>query len=248
MPAELAAVAALVLLAAFTQSAFGFGFALVFTPLAAFVVGPHAAVATSIVLSPLLSLGVYWEHRPREPLRAIAPLVVPGLAAFPLGLVLLVHVNEAALRVLVGAAVVAGAAINLGRAGGEHPARPNRVALMVPTGLLSGVLRGATGMGGPPVVLYQHWLGGDAATIRRRLFAYFAFFGLPGIPMALIGGVLTPDVWAFVVVGLPAIALGIASGRLLRPRLSEVAFRRLSMALLALTATTAALGAALAIL
>jgi len=245
---ELIVVAALVLLAAFTQATFGFGFALVFTPLAAFVVGPHAAVATSIALSALLSLAVYWEHRPRESLRRVAPLVVPALAAFPLGLALLVHVNEAALRVLVGLAVTAGAGMNVWRSGPAHPERPNRVALMVPMGILSGVLRGATGMGGPPIVLYQHWVGGDAAAIRRRLFAYFAFFATPGIPMALLSGVLTLDVWGFVLAGVPAVGLGIVLGRALRPHLAEHWFQRLSMALLALTAGAAVVGAALAIL
>jgi uncharacterized membrane protein YfcA len=245
---DLVAVAAFALLASVAQALFGFGFALVLVPLAAFVVDPRTAVATSIVLSAIVALGVYAELRPREPLGRVVPLAVAALSGFPLGLALLIRMDETALRILVGVAVAAGAAVNLRRAGAPHPERPNRVPLMVVVGLLAGLLSGTTSMGGPPVVLYQHWVGGGPDAIRRRLFAYFALMGVATIPLALASGVLTLDVTGYVLAGLPAIAVGIVLGRGLRPHLSERWFRRLSMALLAVTASTAVIGAAVAIL
>jgi hypothetical protein len=244
---EVIAVTTLLLLAGLTQSAFGFGFALVFTPLAALVIGPRAAVATALALSPVISVAVYWEHRPREPLRDVVPLVVAAVCSLPLGLALLLHVNEPVLRMVVGGAVVVGAATNVSGMRGVHPGRPHRLPVMVLVGLVAGVLGGATSMSGPPVVLYEHWIGGDASTIRRRLFAFFAYFSLPTVLIAAATGALTLDVWGFVLFGLPAMALGIVVGRELRPRLSERWFRRLSMSLLMIAAAIALVGAVMVI-
>jgi hypothetical protein len=106
-------------------------------------------------------------------------------------------------------------------------------------GLVSGLLRGATSMGGPPVVLYLHWLGGGPLLIRGRLFAYFALSALPGIALAWWSGVLGPREAWHALVSTPLVLGGIVGGRLLRPRLSAAAFRGGTLALLAVTSAVA---------
>jgi hypothetical protein len=243
---ELVYVAAVAGLAALTQSMLGFGAAIVLTPLIAPVVGPQVAVATSLLLGPGMSLGLYAEHRPRAPLRSVVLLSTTAIATTPLGILLLSRANDVALHFLVGGAVLLGAVVTLVSAP-RALERPTGGAMSALAGATAGVLRGATSMGGPPVVLYMHWLGGPTERLRSRQIAFFALFTVPGVLFAAIGGVLTPRVWALALVAVVPTVAGLYAGRRLRPRLSERWYRRFSMGLL-VVASVVAVGGALAAL
>lgn len=240
---ELWIILLIVVVAATTQSAIGFGLAVVFTPLATLVVGAQEAIATSMLLAVVLSVATYAEHRPRASLRDIAPLGLAAVAATPLGILALTRFDETSLRVLVGAAVLVGAVSTLTR--GAPSERAERLPVTIAVGLVGGVARGATSMGGPAVVLYQHWLGRPADAIRGNMFAYFAFLSVLSLPVVWFGGVITDDVVRNLLAALPALATGLLAGRWLRGRLPERWFRRITLALLAGT-SVAAFGGALA--
>lgn len=243
---EIWLVVLFVLLGAATQSAIGFGLAVVFTPLATLVVGAQEAIATSMLLAVVLSTATYLEHRPRASLREIAPLGLAAVAATPLGILILTRFDETSLRVLVGAAVLIGAVSTMTR---EAPsARAERLPVTIAVGLVGGVARGATSMGGPPVVLYQHWLGRPAASIRASMFAYFALLSVLSLPVVWFGGVITEDVATNLIAALPALAAGLLAGRWARGHLPERWFRRITLALLAGTSVTAFIGALVSIL
>jgi uncharacterized membrane protein YfcA len=239
---ELVFVALLALVAATTQSTIGFGAAVVFTPLATLAVGAQSAVVTSLIFGSVISAVVFTEYRPRAPVGPIVPLALAGILATPAGIWVLARADETTLRFLVGVVVLAGAITTLTGRTRPEP-RPEPLPATVGVGIVSGVMRGATSMGGPPVVLYMHWLGGNAVTIRGRLFAYFLLFSLPGVPFAFLGGVIGGRELAQALVSLPAIGVGVVIGRYARPLVSEAWYRGLSMALLALTSTVAIAGA-----
>lgn len=241
---QLVWIAAFALAAAATQSTVGFGSAVLFTPLATLVVGAHSAVATSIAIGSVLSIALYLEYRPRVPLATMLPLAALGTVFTPLGIWVLAHANEATVRALVGLVVLTGAVVTL-RSRPRLEARPTSLPVSVAVGALSGVLRGATSMGGPPVLLYVHWLGGGPPTIRGRMFAYFALFTVPGVLIAWWGGVIGARELEQSLVSVPAMLVGIALGRWGRPHVSDRWFHRSSMALLVFTSAVA-LGAAVA--
>lgn len=239
---DLALIALFAGLGALTQSGIGFGYAILFTPLATLVVGAQSAVATSLVTGTLMSFGLYAESRPRTPLRSLVPLAVMGTLTTPLGIWLLTRADEVTLRLLVGTAVLATTAVNM-LSRPRLEARAQHPAATVAAGSFSGILRGATSMGGPPIVLYLHWLGGGPQVIRGRLFAYFALASLPGLLVAAVGGVITRAVLAQSTLALPAIGVAVALGPHVRARLSPAWFHRLSIALLLSTAVVAIYGA-----
>jgi uncharacterized membrane protein YfcA len=242
---QLLALATFAAAGAATQSAIGFGLAVVFTPLAILIVGAEEAVATSIVLAAFLSVGTYAEHRPRASLRAIAPLGLAGVIATPVGILILTKFDETSLRVLVGAAVLIGALSTLTREA-THERVEHRTAT-VGVGFISGITRGATSMGGPPVVLYQHWLGRSAESIRGNMFAYFMFISVLSLPLVWLGGVITGDVVLNVAVALPALVVGLLLGRWVRTWLPLRWFRLVTLALLTGTSLVAFIGAAVSI-
>ncbi len=246
---DLAALPLIALLGTLIQSGLGFGFGLFFVPVAALFVAPREAVAVSLLLGTTVSAGMYLEARPRTGVRAILPLVVGALIGMPVGVWILVRADETVLRLLVAVAVFVSAVANLaGGNGHTHQARPDPLMRQGLVGILGGVIRGATSMGGPPIVLYQHWIGGGAERIRGRLFAYFFWVGVPATLIVAPSGVFTHDVLRGWTLALPALAVGLVAGRLIRPHIAEAWFGRLSMLLLAMTSALAAWGAVRGIL
>ncbi len=241
---ETGALVATVFVGTLIEAVLGFGFAPIFVPVAALIVAPRHAVAMSLILGTVMGSGLYVEHRPRASLRSIGPLVAGALIGTPLGILILLRVDETVLRLLVAAAVFVSAAATLAsRSAHDTPARLDLPVRQGIVGLIGGVVRGAISMGGPPVVLYQHWVGGGSERIRGRLYAYFFWLGVPATLMAVPTGLFTEQVIRDSAVALPALAAGILLGRVLRPRLAERWFGLLSMLLLAVTSAFAAWGA-----
>lgn len=239
----------LTLVGTLIEAVLGFGFAVMFVPAAALLVAPQHAVAVSLVLGTVMGAGLYVEQRPRASLGSIGPLVAGALVGTPLGIYALVRLDEAWLRLLVAGAVLLTAAITLaGGSGHARPARPDHALAQALVGLIGGAIRAAISMGGPPVVLYQHWVGGGAHQIRARLYAYFFWLGVPATLMAVPAGVFTEVVLRDSMVAMPGLILGIVVGRRLRPHLGEHWFWRLSMLMLVATSTLAAYGASRAVL
>lgn len=246
---ELALIVLFACFAAFVQSAIGFGYSLVFVPLAALLIVPSDAVGASLVSGTVISIFLYAEHTPREPMRPMIPMALAATATVPLGLWLLVVANEEFLHLLLSVAVLASAVINLTQrhgGPGEHqgePRRPERFSWQVAVGAASGVMRGAVSMSGPPVILYQHWIGGTAGSIRSRMFAFFVWTGIPAVIIAAVGGVFRSEVWYYALAASFALPAGVFLGRLTRHRMSDLTFSRLSMALLGGTSAVAVIGA-----
>ncbi len=228
--------------AALMQAAVGFGFAVVFTPLLSLAMSAHDAVALSLILSMSLSLVVYYSDQPRASFRSVMPMFLAATLVTPLGVYALQVANDHALRIAIGSAVLISVGGSLLT---PHPVteRPQRLPAIVGVGVLSGLLRGATGMGGPPVVLYEHWRGAPMADIRRRLLAFFALTGVAGTLLAAGSGVFTRDTFIHATAGLPAVAIALYGGRYIRPRLSVFWFRAISMGLLIFTGAVSVLGA-----
>lgn len=230
-------------LAAAVQAIVGFGYSLLFAPVAALLIAPSDAIGASIITGTVGAVFYYVEYRPRTPVREIAPMAVAAVLATPLGLWLLVAADETALRLFIGLAVLATAVMNFTQRGAPHARREGHLSAEVAVGVVSGVMRGAVSLSGPPVILYQHWMGGGAEAIRSRMFAFFIWTGVPAVLLGIGGQVFAPSTWGYAAAAIAGLAPGIALGRLGRPRLTERVFSRLSMGLLAVTSALAVFGA-----
>jgi len=106
-----------------------------------------------------------------------------------------------------------------------------------PVGLVSGLLTGLFGTGGPPLVLYYQLAGIDKTAFRGNLMAIFLFMTVVRLPSYAGLGLITGErLWSGVMV-LPAVVLGAWLGHRLQLRIDERTFRRLvSVALVVLGA------------
>lgn len=96
-----------------------------------------------------------------------------------------------------------------------------------PTGVLSGLLAGMFGTGGPPVILYYRLAGADKRAFRGNLMAIFLLISAVRIPSYVVAGLITWErLWSTVAV-FPAVLLGAVVGSLVHLKIEELTFQRL---------------------
>lgn len=190
-----------------------------------------AAVPMLSMTSVFLNLLVLIRTRSSLNLRRIIPMLLAGAAGIPIGVWLLKEADPGLIKVVIGSLVAASALIYL--RGYRVEVRRERHA-MVPVGLLSGILNGATTFSGPPVILFLANQNVDKHQFRASLAAYFLFLNLFAVPAFLAGGLLTGEVVSATARLFPAVVAGSVAGILLADRTKESLFRKLALAALAI--------------
>lgn len=116
--------------------------------------------------------------------------------------------------------------------GGAFLVLPDDVRVSVPSGVgavfgvVSGLLTGLFGTGGPPLVLLFRLQGLAKAAFRGHLMALFLMMGVIRLPSYVGLGLITPDRLIAGAAVLPAVVVGGAIGHLIHLDLSERVFRK----------------------
>ena len=197
------------------RSALGFGEALIAVPLLAFVLPVTVAAPVAVLISITVAALVVAQDWRHVHLRSAVHLVLSTLAGIPLGLLLLRSVSEPVAKAVLGVLVAGFAGYSLRRRG-SHELTDDRHAWLF--GLSAGVLGGAYGMNGPPLVVYGALRRWSPEHFRATLQGYF----LPASVMGMVGywaaGLWTPDVSRYYLVLLPTSLVAIALGRTINRR------------------------------
>lgn len=196
----LAGVSALVfVVAALAQAVTGFGSALVAVPLLALVSDPVAAIVAATAVSLVLTSGAAWRERSHVDRPVARSLVLLGTAGMPVGLVVLLLLDEEQLGVAIAAVMLVMIALMAGGLGLGRRATP--VA-----GFASGVLLTSTGMNGPPLVLAL--VDRPPRSYRATLQAVFALQDVVAVAAFCVLGHVDREVMVLVVGGVLGLPLG----------------------------------------
>ena len=168
----------------------GFGAALVLTPLLSLVVGTREAAATTILLTGLTSLQQVPGARGNADWGRVLPLSAGALVCLPLGTWALATFDPAVMRRAV-ALVVIGFSIIL--ATGWRYRGPTPTAATIAVGMSSGVLTGAAGIGGPPVVIWTLAGTTDAKAARASFIVFFGITLIAAVPPLIWAGLATAE-------------------------------------------------------
>jgi uncharacterized membrane protein YfcA len=162
--------------------------------------------------------------------RGVLMIFVGVALGIPLGTWWLRSADPGSLLVLLGIFLVAvGSVFLVVRAPDGRTTAPWTAA---PVGLLSGVLTGLFGTGGPPLILYYQFSGADKAAFRGHLMAIFLLMTTVRVPSYVVFGLVTaPRLWSALAV-MPAVILGAIVGNGIHLRIDEETFRRLVSAAL----------------
>jgi uncharacterized membrane protein YfcA len=225
MPADPATfpVVGVVVLATLVRSTFGFGEALVAVPLLALVVPVRVAVPLATLLSVTVAALILLQDWRSVHARAAWRLVVPTLFGIPLGLLGLTTVPAPAVKAVMAVVIIGFSGYCLL---GRVTPRLADDRLAWAFGLGAGVLGGAYGMNGPPLVVYATLRGWTPEHFRATLQGYF----LPASAAGLVGfwaaGLWVPDVTRYFLLSLAPAAVAVLVGRAANRRMRPGAFVR----------------------
>jgi uncharacterized membrane protein YfcA len=220
---EIAWVLAVIFLATLIRSAFGFGEALVAVPLLALLMPVEVAAPLAVLVSITVAVVVVLEDWHHVHLGSAWRLVLSTLFGIPLGLLLLTAVPEPVVKAVLAVAVVGFSAYCLARR--THlELRDDRLAWLF--GFGAGVLGGAYGMNGPPLVIYGTLRRWSAEQFRATLQGYFLPASLVGMAGYWLAGLWAPPVTRYYLLSLPVAAASIVLGRVVNRRLAGRTFIR----------------------
>lgn len=227
-------------IASLIRSAFGFGEALVAVPLLALKI-PVAAAAPLAVLVSITVAGVVvlqdWRH---IHVRSAGGLLLATLVGTPLGLLLLTTANEHVSKILLALLLIAFSLYSLTARKKLHLQNDHPLGLLA-CGFIAGVLGGAFGMNGPPLVIYGALRRWSPQHFRATLQAYFLPASLAGLVGYFLAGLLTHAVLRYFLLSLPFTLAAILLGRSINRRLkghSFLTYVHLALILIAITLLT----------
>jgi uncharacterized membrane protein YfcA len=216
-------VVGVVFLATLVRSAFGFGEALVAVPLLALLIPIQIAVPVATLLSITVAgliLAQDWRH---VHARSAWWLVLPTLLGIPIGLLVLTEVYPPAVKAAMAVVIIAFSCYCL--LGRWKPHFPNdRFAWVF--GLGAGVLGGAYGMNGPPLVVYATLRGWTPEHFRATLQGYFLPASAAGMCGFWAAGLWVPEVTRYFLWSLAPAVVAVVIGRVANRRMHPQAFIR----------------------
>jgi hypothetical protein len=169
----------------------GFGSSMVMTPPLAALYGPGVAVPIGLLLELLLTAPLLPGAARLVDWRRIGVLAGAATATVPLGTFLLTRVPPEALRIGLSAVIVSFVIVLA--FGWRYTGKPHRSATIA-AGATSGLLTGAAGIGGPPIVFYVLSGPDPAGRARASFIAYFAIVDLVALAASAWAGLFSTDV------------------------------------------------------
>jgi hypothetical protein len=149
--------------------------------------------------------------------RSAGLLVVPTLLGIPLGLLLLRTAAEPVVKSVLAAIIITFSAHSL-LSGKHRELKDDRFAWLF--GFGAGVLGGAYGMNGPPLVIYGSLRKWTPQHFRATLQGYFLPASLAALWGYQLAGLWTPAVNRFYLLSLPLVIVATLLGRTINRRMN----------------------------
>jgi uncharacterized protein len=219
----LLSVLAVIFLATLIRSAFGFGEALVAVPLLALVMPVEEAVPLATLVSITVAGIVVAQDWHKIHVQSAGWLVISTLFGIPLGLWLLTEIPETVVKAILAVVIIGFSSYCL-LSRSHYQLKQDRLAWVF--GFGAGVLGGAYGMNGPPLVIYgslRHW---SAQQFRATLQGYFLPASLLGMCGYWLAGLWVSAVTRYYLWSLPLALTAVILGRAINQRMTGRSFLR----------------------
>ena len=223
----------------------GFGLALIAIPLLLLVYEPTTVVVLVFVLSVFINVAVVWDSWHDADRRLVLALLLPASAGVFVGAEILYYADPLYIRIGVGVVVVISALLLLREV--RIPGASGWIGTVI-AGSTSGMLSTSTGLAGPPIVLLLASRDLPKHEFRGTSALYFLPISVVGLVVLAFRGLVDGSEISLGLLLIPAAIAGKAIGTALLGRVSERAFRAITLGLVILTGTLGVTTAAWALL
>jgi uncharacterized membrane protein YfcA len=213
----------IIFLATLVRSTFGFGESLVAVPLLLLLIPVEITVPLSVLLSVLIAAVVVVQDRKQIHFNSAKWLIIFAVLGIPIGLFILVYANENIIKSALAIIIILYSLYSILSKNNFKLKTDNKKWLFF-CGFLSGILGGAYGLNGPPLVVYGKMRNWTAQHFRATLQAYFLPASIIGIVGYWFHGLLNSTVWHYFFISIPVIVPAIFLGRYLNHRLQDGTF------------------------
>lgn len=218
-----------VFLAGIVRGFSGFAFAALVVISVSFVLPPMTVVPAVLILEviagvhllPSIWRSVHWS--------SIRIIVGAAILATPFGVYVLANVPAEPMKLALAVITFVAASVLLT---GYQLKRMPRSGETAATGVAAGLLNGAFGIGGPPIIVF--FLGSPLALEagRASIVASFLAMDIAGLVSLFFFGMYNAESLTLTVLALPALIVGVYIGSRLVGRLDEGAARKGVIAIL----------------
>ena len=233
------------LLAGIVTGLTGFGLALISTPILLFVYEPRTVIVLTAIFSIFINVAVVWDSWQEARKRLALALLIPALFGIVAGVEVLNVIDPDYVRLGVGVIVIFSALLLVKDI--TLPGAGTRWGTLV-AGSASGALSTSTGLAGPPVVLLLASRGLPKHEFRGTSALYFLPMSVVGLTVLAYRGLVEASEVPLGLLLIPAAIAGKVVGTALLARVSERAFRAVTLGLVILTGTLGVMTAAWALL
>lgn len=210
-------------LASLVRSSLGFGEALVAVPLLLFFLPAEVAVPLAVMLSVVIALVIVIQDHKKIHFDSAKWLILYALLGLPLGIYILTNAHEGIMKIMLALLILLYSLYSLFSKKQQTLKKDSKWGLFL-CGFLSGILGGAYGLNGPPLVIYGNLRRWTPTHFRATLQAYF----LPVSLLSVIGfyykGLLTTQVNTYFLYSLLSTIPAIFIGRYINRKLKDALF------------------------
>jgi len=216
-------IAVIFLFAGFLQGITSFGFSLVALPLLAFILDIKLIVPVLIIYSLIINTTILIHLWRNIELKEIMWIVVTGIIFTPIGMSILLYIDSESLKMITGILIFIVAVLLFMNK--KIVIKNERIEHLF-TGALSGILNGSLSFSGPPLIIFLTNKGVEKQKFRASLTFYFWILNAVTIPIFILGGLITIEVWVFSLKYVVFLIIGVTIGIFLGNKLDEKIFKK----------------------
>lgn len=222
-------VAFIFFVGSFVQTAVGFGLALSVMPFLVTVVGLHTATPLVSLIGFTINLYLLIRYRDAFEFNAVKGAILGLLVGSPLGAWGLKQLDVGWLTAVLGLILICYSIYALSNA--PLPTLHHKSWSLV-VGVLSGLLGGAYGTSGPPIILYGSAKKWEPLTFKSNLQGFFLASSVINIASHTLLGNMTLEVGQNYLFAIPGFLLGVLVGSWFDGRVNAELFRRIVLLVL----------------
>ena len=216
-------IVSVIFIATIFRSAFGFGESLIAVPLLALWVPLNVAVPLSVLVSITIAGVVVVQDWRKIHFRSAGGLILYTLFGIPLGIWLLQSTDERIVKTILGLIIIL---FSIYLLVGKQLSylKTDSFPWLFGCGFLAGILGGAYGINGPPLVIYGAKKRWSAQHFRATLQGYFLIASAVGVVGYWFTGLLVASVIHYYLFSLPVLLPAVLIGRAINHRLNSDKF------------------------